>query len=708
MLQSMLPYALIYTFLLLAPGYLWLRMVRLPRAYSLCVAPIITTALVAIVGELYAAVHLPATPASVYLPLMCLPAALLLVPLVMRYRGTAVKGDDLLSFNLSHVDIPWWMPLLFIALGVYICNDLFVSIIPSADAVMQHYDNQHHLNTIQAMADAKRASSLGIHFYLADIDKAIMPFGRGTFYPAVWYAQCALLMQVTGITAPVAINVSIFVTLGIAYPLGMCALASSIFKERRGAIAFLAIVCPSFVTFPWCMLNFGPLYPNMVGFALLPATCTICMHAFLSGPSLRNLALAWVMVLGALLGQTLLHPNTVFSAYLILIPFVAQLIYDKMRSHGSSYLKSGAAVAGFLLVCLAFWTFCFKSPLFSSAIDELWGRYAYPWQEVINILTQTYTLFFFGEFAAQVLLGIFVVVGGVRLLYDREVRWLAASYLLICGICFVNATSYSATLKRFIAGFWYTDAMRLSAMAILVAALIAGYGFDWIYEQVCWILRRYNERMERKTHPQIAAVVLLATFYVVNFMPGFNWPGAHAESTDEIVEYRIRGREYDSMSVKTTFGDYKQGMRNAYNNHAPIDQHERIFLQEVADIAGDDLVINNPCDGSTIAYGIYGTRTYYRKATGNGASTETAESVAIREGLCNIAKDESVRAAIKSTGARYVLLLDSFYSGNSFLNLRNNLDWDAYLGISQITPETPGFTEVLSSGACSLYRIDEI
>ena len=27
-------------------------------------------------------------------------------------------------------------------------------------------------------------------------------------------------------------------------------------------------------------------------------------------------------------------------------------------------------------------------------------------------------------------------------------------------------------------------------------------------------------------------------------------------------------------------------------------------------------------------------------------------------------------------------------------------------GIAKITPDTPGFTEVLTSGACRLYRID--
>lgn len=696
--------AVIYTLMLLAPGYLVLRCMNLPRAYSVCCASVVTTAMMGLVGELYATAHLAATPLTVFVPTVALPLVALAL-LSMRRRSR--KENDGAHGGISHADIAWWLPLLFAAAGLFVCNDLFVSELPSLGAVVQRYDVQHHLNVTKALAEAHRMSSLGINSYLSEADSAIMPFGRGSFYPAVWYGQCSLLMQITGLATPAALNVSLAVTMGVAYPLGMCALASSIFKEHRMAVVFCGLICMSFVTFPWCMLLFGPLYPNLVGFALLPATVTLCLHAFLSGSSWRTLAGAWVLAAASLFGQMLLHPNTVFSAYLILIPFVAQLVYTRSRDHGFGLVKAGAATAAFLLLCLAFWAFCFRLPALSGVVGELWPRYAYPWQEIVNILTQIYTLFFYGEFVAQVLLGALVVIGWVRQVYDRPIRWLAVSYLIICGICFINATTYNSMLKRFVAGFWYTDAVRVSAMAVIVAALIASYGCDWIYEQVCFVLDRHNERLSRKTHPRLAAAVLLACFYLLNFMPGFNWPGAHSESTENIVEYRIEGHEYDAMSAKTTFGDYKKLLRNAYNSHTPIDVHEDEFLQQVKEIVGSELVINDPCDGSTLAYGIHGIRVYYRKAIGAGGASETSQSIAIRQGLKNIESDASVRQAVEDIEARYVLVLDSVNSDGSFLNLRGDLDAEAYEGISSISPDTPGFTEVLVSGACHLYRINE-
>ena len=52
MLQTMLGPIALYTLALFVPGYLVLRCTRLPGPMALCCAPVITTALVAILGEL--------------------------------------------------------------------------------------------------------------------------------------------------------------------------------------------------------------------------------------------------------------------------------------------------------------------------------------------------------------------------------------------------------------------------------------------------------------------------------------------------------------------------------------------------------------------------------------------------------------------------------------------------------------------------------
>jgi hypothetical protein len=595
---------------------------------------------------------------------------------------------------------------LYLLVGVLVCYDLFVSELPSADALVQQYDVQHHLNAIRAFADGQRISSRGVSFFLSEADAAIRPYGRPSLYPSAWYAQCALLVSALDISVPVAINASLAATMGVALPLGMCVLMYLCFERMRPAVIFGSVTCLAFVVFPWCMLVFGPLYPNLVAFALMPASIALCLRAFRSGPHLAQWVRGWLLAVVALFGQAFLHPNTLFSMFVILVPYAVGGIYRLCLERGMRRRRSVLAAAGFALVCLGFWYACYRSPVFRSAVGELWPYYAYNFQAIVNILTQIYTLFFFGEFSAQVLLATFVIIGFVRCVYEPKTRWLAIAYLLACLIVFINATTSIDPLKRFVAGFWYTDAVRVSTNAVVVAALLAAAGLGWTFSEACRLLMLHNHRLGRRTHPWIAVVVIGSVFFAVNFMPSFNWPGAHSDLTNHIMEYRILGREYQTNTFRSTFGDFRSSIRGTYSTHRPLDVHELSFLRQVRDEVGDELVVNDPTDGSTLAYGAYGIRTYYRNARGADGESETEESRTIRTSLADVSKSGEVREALEAVGARYVLQLDGTYSSASFLDLRRDLDPEAFAGISSITPDTPGFTKVLSSGTCHLYRID--
>ena len=76
----------------------------------------------------------------------------------------------------------------------------------------------------------------------------------------------------------------------------------------------------------------------------------------------------------------------------------------------------------FVAACVAVWTACFFSPAFEPIVSEYWQGFAYSWQEVINILTQTYVLGFFNEIAAQIVLGALAVIGWIRCVYERKTR----------------------------------------------------------------------------------------------------------------------------------------------------------------------------------------------------------------------------------------------------------------------------------------------
>ncbi len=717
--QLALPIAF-FCLMMLVPGYLTARSMGLSNMLAICCAPIITIGLVSVLGEVYALAGIPATPMSVLAPITILPIALLAV---LSLKGGPRESATPPKAKKSGRALPFWLPMLFVAVGFAIANSVFFSELTTTDAILQSYDVTHHLNCIQAFVDARRISSLGVNFYLTPEDAAIRPYGVTAMYPSAWYALCALVMQALPISAPEAINASMAVFTGMVLPLGMLAWALLVFRRDRKAVFATALTSVAFATFPWCMLMFGPLYPNLAGFATLPATAALFMVMVRELPPqeeaprgkeallalLRNRGPFALLLLCALAGQALLHPNTLFSLYLIFVPYCTWRIYRYcINRRQMRRIPSLVVSALFVLLCLVVWTVCYRSPAFSSIVGEYWPSFAYSWQEVINIITQTYTLAFFNEISAQVLLGILVIIGWVCCVYDSNSLWLAVSYVVVCGVNFVGATSYSITLKQFFAGFWYTDAMRLAAMAILVAILLAARGFSWVLTMVLELVNDYNEKHHRTTHPRIVVAVLALLFLVVNFMPGFNWPGAHDGVTDaEFDELKRAGREYETLTFKTTFGDYRQLVQSKYKNNLPIDQQEHEFLREVARIVPSDaLVINNPMDGSFLAYGVSGLRTYYREFGYEDGSTETEQSALVRTSLCDIASNQEVREVVDELGAQYVLVMNEKNSSSSFIELRGDYNHGAFTGISSITSDTDGFTPLLTNGACTLYSID--
>lgn len=680
---------------LMVPGYLALRAIGMARTTSACCAPIVSTALIAALGQAYALADVSSTPVLVLGPLLVAGAAAALLARG-RVRAVASAGG------------PAWVPLVFLVLGVALSRSLFVTRLDDAAQLFQAYDLTHHLNTIQAFADSGTFSSIGVGPYLTQADQAIAPVSYASFYPSAYHVLCALVVQMTGVTVPVILNSSMFVYTGVVFPLAMAAFLMAIFRGERRPALFGALAVVSFVAFPWLLLAFGPVFPNIAGFACMPAAMTAFVEMI--GPEIGRagrvrLAAALVLMVG---GMALLHPNTIFTCVVILAPYAVTRLWSARALEGRGTAVRLAACAGFVAFCLLVWLICYKLPIFQDIVTHQWKSFSRPWQEVVNILTQTYSLGFFSEVAAQLVLGALVVVGGVRALYAPGKRWMAFAYGIACLICFMGATR-DDELQHLFAGFWYTDPMRLGAMASIAAMPLAALGIDWVYSTAVALLDRYNAPRARRTHAPVVAGVVSVVFLLVNFMPEFNLPGMHYEYTQSDLEFNRAAKDSRdwAKSVHTTFGDYRDIIVDVYTYGTPLDSGEEIFLNKVKEVVGDDLVINDPMDGSFLAYGFNGLRVYNRNFVGYDGSRETAESELIRTRLCDIATDDGVRGAVDKIGARYVIVMRQDDSEWSLINQRGDFKPELFSGISSIGPDTPGFTRVLRYGTMSLYRIDD-
>ena len=160
------------------------------------------------------------------------------------------------------------------------------------------------------------------------------------------------------------------------------------------------------------------------------------------------------------------------------------------------------------------------------------------------------------------------------------------------------------------------------------------------------------------------------------------------------------GFSYEKSSPWATYASYAY---RAYSHDAPLTYQEADFMESVHRLVGDELVINQPFDGSVFGYGVTGLRCYYRYFSGYGSSSETWQSRVIRQRLYNIANDPQVQEAVESVGAHYVLVMSTDERNNTFV--KDTYDATKWRGINYITDDTPGFELVLEENGYKLYRI---
>ena len=132
--------------------------------------------------------------------------------------------------------------------------------------------------------------------------------------------------------------------------------------------------------------------------------------------------------------------------------------------------------------------------------------------------------------------------------------------------------------------------------------------------------------------------------------------------------------------------------------HTTYKASEDEFVKKALQIVGNDLVVNNPYDGSLVLNSLYGMNIFYRAKV---ETEELPQSVIIRTKLNEVATNPEVQQAVRETGARYVLLLD--LENPALLG-----DQSYFFSGLQITDKDPGFEVVLREGPYRLYRITAV
>ncbi|SEP63987.1 hypothetical protein SAMN05216188_10141 [Lentzea xinjiangensis] len=541
-----------------------------------------------------------------------------------------------------------------VLLGAYVV----VRGIGEPDRLNQTFDAIYHYSAVSYVLESGSASSLT----LAPLGNPQIPAG---FYPGAWHGVTSLVVLSTGTTISVAANAVAWAIASVVWPLSMLLLVRQLVGRNTAAIAVTPVLAVTFTAFPWGLLGFGVLWPNLLGLALVPAG----LGAVLAATSLakedilgrrRSLTMAALV----LVGTGFAHPNALFSlAVLALFPFLIAVFRSGRKLYAGGRRWQGVAVVGgTLAVLFGLWVFVSRLSMFKPVREMYWPPFETPPRAVGEALLNAPN----GKPGLWAL-SVLTLVGLVLAWRMKEHRWLIGAFAAVTFLYTLAASINRPDTRKF-TGVWYNDSFRIAAIAPIVAVPLAVIGVLFIAAKLAARVPALTRAPALlRTPTALAVIVMLA---LLPLSRGY-YAGTNIGT--------IRGVYIDSNPAEGVL----------------VDRSELAFQEKLDQVLPEDaVVVNNPWDGSAIMLA-----DIRRKAVFPHADLPWGdEQRYLAQHLADAATDPKVCTAAEKLGARYMLLANkTFWS------------WDnrtkRYPGIKE--PSTPGaFELVASSGAIKLYKLD--
>ena len=195
---------------------------------AIAVAPLLSFALLAVIGVFFHSVGI----SSEWWMLVISTVVLSFIVFLFRNVATGPKEVSIAS------GIDWRTVIPYVLLGMLITGIFFVGSLAGFSSFAQLFDNASHLNSIKAMANGGNYSILDFDSFTGEeLGSGISPSGASThFYPAAWHLVTALACAAFGVSAAFAENASLFVMVGVVFPVSMWLLLVKVFESNRKLI----------------------------------------------------------------------------------------------------------------------------------------------------------------------------------------------------------------------------------------------------------------------------------------------------------------------------------------------------------------------------------------------------------------------------------------------------------------------------------------
>lgn len=662
-----IPLLLFAVVLAFGPGYAMGWALRVPVRLRVFYAPLLTFALVAVSAIVLGKTGIPWSLIS-FVPVaaVMVAAAAGVMHLVGRRWSSAVPdASNEAAENWAGNTVPLAWPIIGAVLGGFLTLHATQHMVFGPEAFSQTLDNSFHMNAIRWIQEHGDASSLTMGAVAAANQEP-------TFYPAGWHDFVYLIYSTTGTSIATATIVMILLAAGIIWPCSLVAMCLSIPHLRPlQALAIPALTC-GFFAFPGLLLFWGVLFPNLLGYALLPAFVALLLHMIQlmvrrEYSFVLSLSLTILVGLG---GLALVHPNAVVSAAVFAVPMLLGGVVQVLRSHGAStrerLVGSGVLVA-LIAGCVSIWLTLRPSEEASDLWTAIMSEGEAVYQFLFLGLENANPLG--GNFAPAYLLGFLALWGVGYLLYKRRNLWLIGSWMLVGYMWIVAASVPRGDFRLLMVAPWYTDHFRLAALVVFPAVLLAGIGLGGAVEG---LFVRIMHAIPREKHAKVAPVMMGASMVLVLAVAGLSsrTQAMHDATLQVANRYQV-----------TPTSDI-------------LNQDEMNVINEIPKIVPkDDVIVNNPWDGSAYIYALAD-----RHLTSYHFEFQTSPKyAAILNDLKDARTNPEVCRVVNEYNVHWYVHLEN--QGNFGPSQQKNYDgMVAAIGTDVLTP-------VYSSGPMTLYRI---
>lgn len=665
---------LVCIIILFFPGYFLFRAFNLERCQSIVYAPLVSLALVCILGLVNSKVSIPSNAFTIAIALSLFCIVCYSVTLLLKKKYSVSRNKT------SHSPKFYLILTAYIALGCITTLYMYILPLNGADSFVQMYDNVFHYNIVESFLQSSQWSFLQVDAYLPQENTTIDPLPGSSFYPAGWHILTALIASTLDAPVSLAANSVNAVLMGIIFPVGVFSLLHSIFGNNKYLLLAGAICATIISVFPWSLYNQWALFPNAASLCTTPVVASCFIKGITKlvhyDKNIISDSLAFVVGLASLL---FLQPNSIFTLIIFLAPFCIWKMYFYFKNtNGKQPSRLRIILPGiFLALTILLFIIFFKLPFLQSIINYYWPPIMTTTQAILSVLNFSLT-----TAQPQLLTTFLIFIGIIYLLFrNRENSWLIVSYIFAALIFVIAASDEDTFIKHFLCGYWYTDPYRIAAFLGIFSVPIVASGLSFIIQLAqTKTINLFNSSTHVSIIKKMVTVLLLMIFYFASLVPQSPFANAMTYLKNNAVALNLSEWNY-------------------------LDSEELEFINKIKTIIPDnELIINQPYDGSMYAYGITGLDLYYRDISGYGSKSETESSVLIRNELNQIYYNEDVQQAVASIDAKYVLLLKPDFESQGLIF--STYDPNGWIGIESINETTPGFHLVYEENQMKLFKID--